>query len=144
MTASIYQVGLGASLGDNIAAVFDTTSKYCIFSVVNGGWRKNVPVDVNTCAIGDVDAGYISPDSTTWKDISTWNSNPGSYWVENLTGCVCNLLIYCSFYHILRQTSSSYKLATDPASQKKIPFWERGYFFKLLLSNWGQSCLFLS
>ena len=111
MTASIYQVGLGASLGDNIAAVFDTTSKYCIFSVVDGGWRKNVPVDVNTCAIGDVDAGYISPDSTTWKDISTWNSNPRYYWVENLTGCVCNLLICFSpkrHFRLRRAVSSQF------------------------------------
>ena len=95
MTGSLYQLGLGSSLGDDISAVLDITSNYCIFSVIDGGWRKNVPVDITTCEIGD--AGYISSAATTWTDITAWNPNPEAYWVENLTGCGRNLFIYFNY-----------------------------------------------
>ena len=84
MVVSMYQSGLG-KLGDNISGIKDSTGTYCIFSIVDGGWRKNTIVSINSCVKGN--AGYVPNSSTTWTDVSTWTPNVGYYYYENLTGC---------------------------------------------------------
>ena len=105
MTATVKQSG-GILLGDNISGESDDTSFYCIFSVINGGWRKNVAVHVATCETGKV--GYTSTSDSTWTDITDW-FGPGAYYVENLTGCPLPTTGFFFHFYILTKSGKFFR-----------------------------------
>ena len=102
MKASLHQYNLDHALGHNIAAVLDSTNRYCIFSFLDKGFRKNVAVDIRSCK--PVADGYVNTKSTTWRNMRTWTPQRKAYRVEKLTGCNGNIFItfICVFVWIVR------------------------------------------
>ena len=98
MTATLTQTN-GVFLGDSIPAELDTTSTYCIFNVINDGYRKQRPVHITTCTIAD--GGFVAASATTWKDMTTWNPNEGFYDLTNLNGCVPSKIFIIFETHLL-------------------------------------------